>query len=266
MRGLLLTRACLARAPQILARASPEQQSEWLSRALNGKIFGAYGQTELSHGSNVRALQTTATFDEETQEFVIHSPTLGSTKWWPGCFGVMASHAVMCVAVPRLCCRPPRPHARLLRARRSYARLILKGRDVGVHEFMVQLRDADGTPMPGVEVFEIGPKMGYNLVDNGGARFDHVRVPRFNMLAGHAEVTPDGRLVAKGKKAKKKKPAGKPAIGGAGGAGGAGKAAVKKAESKLKYIVMIQTRVSMVHGAFKILAASSTIAIRCVSR
>ena len=28
-------------------------------------------------------METTATFDKETDEFVIHSPTLTSLKWWP---------------------------------------------------------------------------------------------------------------------------------------------------------------------------------------
>jgi hypothetical protein len=35
-------------------------------------------------GTNVRALETTATYDPKTQEFIVHSPTLTSSKWWPG--------------------------------------------------------------------------------------------------------------------------------------------------------------------------------------
>jgi len=35
-------------------------------------------------GTNVRALETTATYDPKTEQFVIHSPTLTSSKWWPG--------------------------------------------------------------------------------------------------------------------------------------------------------------------------------------
>ena len=50
-----------------------------------------------------------------------------------------------------------------------YARLLIDGKDYGVHEFMVQLRDETHKPMPGVEVGDIGPKLGYNLVDNGCA-------------------------------------------------------------------------------------------------
>lgn len=36
----------------------------------------------IGHGSNVRGLQTTATFDKKTQEFVLNTPTLRSIKWW----------------------------------------------------------------------------------------------------------------------------------------------------------------------------------------
>jgi hypothetical protein len=71
----------------LLARASEEQLGVWFNKAINLKIFGAYAQTELGHGSNVRALETTATYDRATDEFVIDSPTLTSMKWWPGCFG-----------------------------------------------------------------------------------------------------------------------------------------------------------------------------------
>lgn len=35
-------------------------------------------------GTFVRGLETTATYDEKSQEFVMHTPTLTATKWWPG--------------------------------------------------------------------------------------------------------------------------------------------------------------------------------------
>ena len=50
-------------------------------------MLGCYAQTELGHGSNVRALETTATYLPDTDEIEIHSPTLASTKWWPGALG-----------------------------------------------------------------------------------------------------------------------------------------------------------------------------------
>jgi acyl-CoA oxidase len=47
-------------------------------------MIGTYAQTELGHGTFIRGLETTATFDEKTQEFVLNTPTLTAFKWWPG--------------------------------------------------------------------------------------------------------------------------------------------------------------------------------------
>lgn len=64
-----------------------EQKAIWIPRAEKFEIFGSYAQTELGHGSNVSVIETTATFDEETDEFLIDSPTLSSTKYWIGATG-----------------------------------------------------------------------------------------------------------------------------------------------------------------------------------
>ena len=51
-----------------------------------GSVFETYlsFQTELGHGTFVKGLETTATFDPKTNEFIMNSPTLTSMKWWPG--------------------------------------------------------------------------------------------------------------------------------------------------------------------------------------
>lgn len=38
----------------------------------------------MGHGTFVRGLETTATYDPSTKEFILHSPTLTAYKWWPG--------------------------------------------------------------------------------------------------------------------------------------------------------------------------------------
>ncbi|KAI5344223.1 hypothetical protein L3X38_012100 [Prunus dulcis] len=110
--------------------------------------------TELGHGSDVQGLETTATFDPKTDEFVLNSPTLTSSKWWPGGLGKAATHTV------------------------AFARLITDGKDHGVNGFIVQLRNLDDhLPLPGITVGDIGMKFGngaYNSMDNGVLRFDNV--------------------------------------------------------------------------------------------
>lgn len=75
--------------------ASEEQKKHWLPKIKNLDIIGAYAQTELGHGSNVASLETTATLDQATDEFVINSPKITSTKYWPGLLGHHASHATV---------------------------------------------------------------------------------------------------------------------------------------------------------------------------
>ena len=129
--------------PTLMAQLSAEQQAEWLLPAYRMEIVGALAQTELGHGSNVRALQTTAEYDASTQEFVLNTPTLQAMKWWPGGLGKSATHCAL------------------------YAQLVLNGRELGFHTFMLQLRDEDHHPLPGITLGEIGPKFGDNMVCHG---------------------------------------------------------------------------------------------------
>ncbi|CAO2819496.1 unnamed protein product [Amaranthus hypochondriacus] len=161
--------------PAIKGQGTEEQQRKWLPLAYRMQIIGCYAQTELGHGSNVQGLETTATFDPDTDEFIINSPTLTSSKWWPGGLGKISTHGVV------------------------YARLITEGTEHGVHGFIVQLRSLeDHLPLPGITVGDIGMKFGngaYNTMDNGVLRFDNVRIPRDQMLMRVLQVTREGKVV-----------------------------------------------------------------------
>lgn len=151
--------------------ANPEQLKKWMPLIQNLRILGCYAQTELGHGSNVAMLETTAKYDKKTDEFVIHSPTMTSTKYWPGDLGRHSSHAIV------------------------FARLIIDDSDYGVQPFMTQIRDLDTWKhTKGVKTGDLGPKYGYTSKDNGWARFDHVRIPRENMLMGLSEVDREGNF------------------------------------------------------------------------
>lgn len=53
-------------------------------------------------------------------------------------------------------------------------------------------------PLPGIEVGEIGNKLGYQSVDNGYLRFTHFRVARFALLSKFISVSQDGKLKTQG--------------------------------------------------------------------
>lgn len=64
--------------------STPEQKAYWNAFMADNTVFGSYVQTELGHGTYLRGLETTATYDKKTQEFIIDCPTITATKYWPG--------------------------------------------------------------------------------------------------------------------------------------------------------------------------------------
>lgn len=78
------------------------------------------------------------------------------------------------------------------------ARLIINKEDKGVQTFFVPIWDANHDPYLGVEVGDIGPKMGYNMKDNGFLRFDNYWIPWDYMLQRFTTLSKDGELKVKG--------------------------------------------------------------------
>ena len=157
----------------IHALGSEEQKRKYLADAGSLALPGCFAMTEKGHGSNVRDLQTTATHDAATQEFVINTPTDDDHKEW---IGSAARHARMATV---------------------FAQLVIGEQKHGVHAFLVLLRDETGRAMPGVRLGDSGHKLGLNGVDNGRIWFDHVRIPRENLLARFAQVADDGTYSSK---------------------------------------------------------------------
>ncbi|GMR33139.1 hypothetical protein PMAYCL1PPCAC_03335, partial [Pristionchus mayeri] len=159
--------------PTIQNQCDEEQLEEWLAPAASKAILGTFAQTELGHDSNLSKLETTATYDPKTQEFVIHTPQMSAAKWWPGGLGKSANYAAV------------------------MAQLHTNGENKGPHLFMVPLRDsATHAPLPGITVGDIGPKFGINANDNGFLVFNHYRIPRRNMFMKYSKVEPDGTYIA----------------------------------------------------------------------
>ncbi|XP_040102445.1 peroxisomal acyl-coenzyme A oxidase 2 [Oryx dammah] len=159
----------------IRSLGSEEQIAKWDPLCSKFQILGTYAQTEMGHGTYLQGLETEATYDAATQEFVVHSPTMTAIKWWPGDLGRSATHALV------------------------QAQLICSGARQGMHAFIVPIRSLDDhSPLPGITTGDIGPKMDFDHMDNGFLILDHVRIPRENMLNRFAQVQPDGAYVKLG--------------------------------------------------------------------
>ena len=60
------------------------------------------------------------------------------------------------------------------------SRQVVHLQDHGLHPFVMQIRDLHThLPLPGVRVGDIGPKFGYNGVDNGYLMLERVRIREF---------------------------------------------------------------------------------------
>ncbi len=145
-----------------------KHHDQWLPGVIDLSIPGAFAMTEIGHGSDVAAIGTTATYDPDTEEFVINTPFRAATKDY---LGNAALHG---------------------KAATVFAQLITGGVNYGVHCFYVPIRDDEGGMLDGVTSEDDGVKGGLNGIDNGRLAFDHVRVPRFNLLDRYGQVAPDG--------------------------------------------------------------------------
>ena len=158
-------------ATSVREQGSDEQKAYWLPKVEAWEIIGAYAQTEMGHGSNVRGLELQAKWDPKSKEFILHSPTLTASKWWNGALGRTANHAIV-VAQLML------PNGK-------------KGeyKSQGPHQFITQIRDmTTHKPLEGVVIGDIGPKYGYASMDNGYMLFNHFRIPHSALLANYSAV------------------------------------------------------------------------------
>ncbi|OJX96055.1 MAG: acyl-CoA dehydrogenase [Micrococcales bacterium 73-15] len=160
----------------VLHLGTQHNHDELLPDIMSLEVPGAFAMTEIGHGSDVASIGTTATYDPDAEEFVIHTPFRGA---WKEYLGNAALHGVAAVV---------------------FAQLVTGGVNHGVHAFYVPLRDTSREPdergsypmLPGVRSEDDGYKGGLNGIDNGRLAFDHVRVPRTNLLDRYGRVDPDG--------------------------------------------------------------------------
>jgi acyl-CoA oxidase len=142
---------------------------KYLPDAASATLIGCFAMTEIGHGSNVQGLETTAVYQRASDDFVLHSPTYSAGKNYIGNAAQDGRLAVV------------------------FAQLEVNGQKHGVHAFLVPIRGENGELAPGVTIEDNGLKMGLNGVDNGRIWFDHVKVPRVEMLNRFGDITADGQ-------------------------------------------------------------------------
>jgi acyl-CoA oxidase len=152
----------------VLHLGTEKHHDAWLPDIMSLKIPGAFAMTEIGHGSDVASIATTATYDPETEEFVIHTPFRAA---WKDYLGNAAKDGVAAVV---------------------FAQLITRGVNHGVHAFYLPIRGEDGAFLPGIGGEDDGLKGGLNGIDNGRLHFTNVRIPRGNLLNRYGDVDADG--------------------------------------------------------------------------
>ena len=134
----------------------------------NLKAVGCFGLTELGFGNNAVEMMTTATYDKNSEEFIVHTPDTRARKYWITNGAIHAHYVVV------------------------FARLLVDDVDEGIHGFLVPVRDSEMNVLPGVTIWDMGHKIGCNGVDNGSLGFDNVRIPREFMLDSTSQVAANG--------------------------------------------------------------------------
>ncbi|MCC2336638.1 acyl-CoA dehydrogenase family protein [Cellulomonas wangsupingiae] len=161
-------------ASAILHLGTQHHHDTFLSDAMHLQVPGAFAMTEAGHGSDVASIGTTAQYDPDTEEFVIHTPFRAA---WKDYLGNAAVHGTAAVVF-----------AQLITAAPGGPRV-----NHGVHAFYVPIRDPQSREfLPGIGGEDDGVKGGLNGIDNGRLHFTHVRVPRTNLLNRYGDVAPDG--------------------------------------------------------------------------
>lgn len=148
-----------------------EKHLPYLERAWTLKDYGSFALTELGHGTNASGIETTATYDHSTREFIINTPVSTAAKWWIGAVGKTANMSVV------------------------FAQLYIGKTNHGVHVFLVPIRHYEThEALPGVTLGDCGPKEGVHGIDNGFILFSNYRVPYDAMLDKFSHLSLDGKL------------------------------------------------------------------------
>lgn len=156
----------------VASLGTQKHHDKYLKSIANLELMGCFAMTEMHHGSNVKALQTTAIYQPDDETFIINTPTQNDRKTY---IGNAALHATMASV---------------------FAQLIVGEEEHGVHAFLVPIRDEQGNTLPGITIGDNGHKMGLNGVDNGTLHFNQIKIPKENLLNQFGDIDEAGNYVS----------------------------------------------------------------------
>ena len=154
----------------ILSLGTEKHYKKYLKDVGTLQLPGCFAMTETHHGSNVKGIETTATYNHKNRTFSINTPEKYARKEY---IGNAANHGEMATV---------------------FAKLVIDGKDYGVNAFVVPIRDKEKNVLQGVIIEDCGHKMGLNGVDNGIITFKNVVIPYENMLDRFAQVNEQGEF------------------------------------------------------------------------
>lgn len=154
----------------ILSLGTEKHYKKYLRDIGTLKLPGGFAMTETHHGSNVKGVRTTATYNHTERTFTVNTPEKYDRKEY---IGNTANHGEMVTV---------------------FAKLVIDNKDYGVNAFVVPIRDAGKNVLEGVTIGDCGHKMGLNGVDNGILTFKNVVIPYENMLDRFAQVNEKGEF------------------------------------------------------------------------
>lgn len=75
-----------------------------------------------------------------------------------------------------------------------FAQTIVNDKNEGVSAFLVPIRDQKLKEPPGVQITDMGAKLGQNGVDNAALTFSYIGIPRENMMNKYTDVDEKGNF------------------------------------------------------------------------
>ena len=153
----------------IFIHGNDQQVAETESEVDNMKAIYCFCATEITHGSNLKNIQTNAYYEEATDKFTLSTPNKGSSKFWITNATELADYAVV------------------------LSNIFIGGEKRAVGWFRVPLWESKEKTnrYPGVEVRDIIERVGCNGIGSGCISFNDVKISSKSLMQRFVSISED---------------------------------------------------------------------------